>query len=209
MFRGAFQREDKVERAYERFPYLFEPDRSGEIVALDTETSALDLRAAELLSIGAVKIRGNRILTSQRLALMVRPQREISAASVRVHRLRPIDANRGLPIETALEKLIGFIGSRPLVGYYLEFDLAMINRALYDWIEITLPNRAIEVSALYYDWKLRRSVFLRRQGDVDLRLETIRRDLGIPYFGRHDAVSDAVTAALMYLKLAQLAGRRP
>jgi DNA polymerase-3 subunit epsilon len=207
MFRAAFERDDKEERAFARFPELFTPDQSGELVALDTETTALALRDADLVSIGAVRIRDNRVLTSQRLDLMVKPRRAISAASVRIHRLRPIDAAAGLPVETALERLIRFIGRRPLVGYYLEFDLAVINRALYDWAEITLPNRAIEVSTLYYDWKLGRSVFLRQYGDIDLRFEAIRRDLGLPDFGRHDAVCDAVSAALMYLKLMRLAAR--
>jgi DNA polymerase-3 subunit epsilon len=207
MFRAAFERDDKKERAVGRFPQLFTPDRSGEVVALDTETTTLDRREAELVSIGAVVIRGNRILASRRLELVVRPRRAVSAASVRVHRLRPIDAAAGVPAEAALQQLIDFIGARPLVGYYLEFDLGVINRALYDWAEVTLPNRAIEVSALYYDWKLGRSVFLRQYGDVDLRFETIRRDLGLPPFGRHDAVSDAVGAALMYLKLMRLRDR--
>jgi DNA polymerase-3 subunit epsilon len=207
MFRTAFARDDAEQRAYERFPMLFEGDHADELVALDTETTALDRREAELLSIGAVRIRGNRVLTSQRLELMVRPTRAITPGSIRVHRLRPIDAVSGLPPEAALERLIRFIGTRPLVGYYLEFDIAVIDKALYDWLGITLPNQAIEVSSLYYDWKIGRSVFLRQHGDVDLRFEAIRADLGLPSFGRHDAVADAVTAALMYLKLRRLTGK--
>lgn len=39
------------------------------------------------------------------------------------------------------------------------------------------------------------------QGFVDLRFEAMRQDLRIPDLGRHDAYSDALTTALMYIKL--------
>ena len=75
--------------------------------------------------------------------------------SVRIHRLRERDLARGLAIEDALAQLLRFIGSRPLVGYYLEFDVAMIERVLRPWLGIGLPNERIEVSALYYDHRFR------------------------------------------------------
>ena len=54
------------------------------------------------------------------------------ADSVRVHRLRAQDvAAQGLSADEAVMQLMHFIGSRPLVGYHLEFDLAMINRVLF------------------------------------------------------------------------------
>jgi DNA polymerase III subunit epsilon len=201
------EREDRLLRAESRFPQLFAPAPEDEVVALDTETTALDPRRAELVAIGAVKVRGNRILTSQRFAATIKPQGAVSDASIRIHRLRQMDLAGAIPVEIALQRLVDFIGGRPLVGYYLEFDVAVIDNALGRWARILLPNRQIEVSALYYDWKIGRSQALRSHGHVDLRFDAIVADLELPHLPKHDALSDAVSAALMYLKLSRLMKR--
>jgi len=92
-----------------------------------------------------------------------------------------------------------FIGSKALIGYYLEFDVAMINRYIQPWLGITLPNKQIEVSALYFDKKIN----LIPQGNIDLRFDTIIRNLNVPNMGQHNAVNDAIMTAMIYLKLKQ------
>jgi len=50
--------------------------------------------------------------------------------------------------EAAMRQLLDFIGSRPLVGYFLEFDVAMVNREIWPMLGVRLPQRKFEVSAL-------------------------------------------------------------
>jgi hypothetical protein len=71
-----------------QYRFLFEPPPPNEWVALDCETTGLNPRSDEIISIGAVRIVGERILTSERLELLVRPEKGVSADSVRMHRLR-------------------------------------------------------------------------------------------------------------------------
>ncbi len=78
-----------------------------------------------------------------------------------------------------------FIGNRPLVGYYLEFDVAMINKYLKPHLGIKLPNKQIEVSKIYYDKKYR----INPQSHIDLRFDSIMKDLDLPIFGKHDAIT--------------------
>ena len=113
------------------FRFMFEPAPPNEWVSLDCETTGLNVGKDEIISIGAVRIVGNRIMTSERLELLVRPERGVSAESVKIHRLRERDVADGLPIEEAMKQLLRFIGSRPLVGYFLELDVAMVNKALF------------------------------------------------------------------------------
>ena len=180
---------------------MFDPPPADEWVALDCETTGLDVRRDRIISIGAVRIVGNRLLTSQRLELLVRPERALDVASMRVHRLRERDLAEGLPPEEAMRQLLQFIGSRPLVGYYLEFDLAMINRAVWPMLGIRLPQPTIEVSALYYDYKNRQLPPHARNGRIDLRFATLMSDLALPTRDAHDALNDAVMAGLAFLKL--------
>ena len=188
-----------------RFRFMWDPPPTDEWVTLDCETTGLDVRRDEIVAIAAVRIRGNRVMCSERLELLVKPERRIvSPESVRVHGLRERDVAGGIALDEALQRLMTFIGSRPLVGYYLEFDLAMIDRALFPMLGMGLPQPRIEVSAMYYDYKNRQRPVHERGGDIDLRFATIMDDLGLPQRPAHDALNDAVMAALVFLKLRSL-----
>ena len=150
------------------YRFMFDAAPPDEWVALDCETTGLNVRTDEIISVGAVRIVGNRIMTSERLALLVRPDKGIAADSVRIHRLRERDVAQGLPIAEAMAQLMHFIGSRPLVGYYLEFDVAMIDRVLFPMLGMGLPQPKIEVSGLYYDLKNRQRTGYEREAQIDL-----------------------------------------
>lgn len=190
-----------VRLADPRFAFMLDPPPADEWVALDCETTGLDTRRDRIVAIGAVRIVGNRLMTSQRLELLVRPERSLDVAAIKVHRLRERDVARGMAPEQAMRLLLDFIGSRPLVGYYLEFDVAMINREIRSMTGVGLPQPKIEVSALYYDFMNRQRPANERDGPMDLRFATIMSDLALPARDAHDALNDAVMAGLVFLKL--------
>ena len=103
-------------------------------------------------------------------------------------------------IDDVIIDFINFIGSRPLVGYFLQFDISMINKYLKPKLGITLPNKILEVSAIYYDYKIERIP----QANIDLRFNTIMNELKIPSFGKHDAYSDAMMTSMILIKLKNL-----
>ncbi|MEQ1806582.1 MAG: 3'-5' exonuclease [Burkholderiaceae bacterium] len=190
------------------FAFLYDPPPADEWVALDTETTGLDVHRDQIVSIGAVRITGNRLLTSQRLELLVRPERAMKLDAVRVHRLREADVAHGMDPAAAMRQLLAFIGSRPLVGYYLEFDVAMLNREIWPLLGVRLPQPKIEVSAMYYDLKNRHLPAHERGGSIDLRFATMMNDLGLPLRDAHDALNDAVMAGLAFVKLRHLLASR-
>jgi DNA polymerase-3 subunit epsilon len=181
-----------------RFAFLADPAPPDELVAIDCETTSLDVRKAELLSIAAIPLRGTRILTSERLELLVRPRIDPSAAGVLIHHLRPLDVAAGLAPDQAIDRLLHFVASRPLVGYYLKYDVAILNKYVRPRLGVALPNRRIEVSTLYYDAKAWRSPHGRH---IDLSFAALRADLDLPDLPEHDAFNDALAAAMMYLRL--------
>jgi len=192
----------------ERFRFMWEAPPPNEWVALDCETTGLNVRRDDIISIGAVRIVGDRILTSQRLELLVRPKRAISVDSVRVHGLRETDVREGRDPDDATMELMRFIGSRPLVGYYLEFDVAMIDRAIFPRLGVGLPQEKFEVSSMFYDWKRRQLPPYEEPAQIDLRFATIMRELDLPMESAHDALSDAVMAGLAFVKLRGLLAER-
>jgi DNA polymerase-3 subunit epsilon len=189
-----------------RFAFMWDAPPEDEWVSFDCETTGLNTKTDDIISIGAVRIRGNRIMTTERLELLVRPEKKrLSADSVKVHRLREQDVAQGVSADEAVMQLMYFIGSRPLVGYFLEFDVAMINRVLFPILGMGLPQPKIEVSALYYDYKFQQLPHHARDSrNIDLRFDSLMKDLGLPLWPAHDALNDAIMAALAFLKLRQL-----
>ena len=200
MKRGAlwrlFYRASLADHSYN---FLFKPGPPGEAVSLDCETTGLDPRVDDVLTVAAVRIRGNRILLSERFEATVRPEdARASAEAIKVHRLRERDVAEADPMRRVLPELLRFIGGRPLVGYYIDFDVRMLDKYALSLLQTKLPNPQVEVSSLYYE---------RKYGNAppgtafDLSFGAILRDLGIPPLDQHDALNDAVMAAMVYLEL--------
>lgn len=185
------------------FSFLFDSPPKEEWVSVDCETTGLDVRSDYIISIGAVKIRGQEILTSERFEVLVRPECAVSAESVAVHRLRPMDVAQGQLAAEAVAAFLRFVGSRPLVGYYLEFDVAMLNKHVKPLLGFGLPQAKIEVSGLYHDYKLKQNP----ERFVDLRFDILLNELEIPLRDQHDAFNDALLAAMAYVKLRHLGMR--
>ncbi|MDI5986694.1 3'-5' exonuclease [Halomonas sp. M4R5S39] len=188
---------DRRRQADGYYAWLFQPYTGDELVAIDSETTGLDTRSAELVSLAAVKIRGDRVLASESLDLRLQRPASLSGDSICIHGLRGIDLEGGESIETALSRFLEFIGNRPLVGWCLDFDLSIINRELRPRFGFDLPNAGIDVAHTYVR-QLRRS---HPEIEPGLRFEQVAGALGVPVMGRHTALGDAVTTALMYLRL--------
>ncbi len=196
---------DRIKRAWWRrrlkdpaYAFLGEAYAGDELVSIDFETTGLDVHTDQLLSVGAIKVQGDTILTSQRLDFLIRPRQPVSERTILVHHIRPVDLATAVPIDEAIPRVLEFIGPRPLIGYYLEFDLGMLNKHVRPLIGAAMPNPRIEVSTLYYDW---RAAQVPPGGNIDLRFETIRQRLDLPRRAVHDAFNDALLTAMMYLRL--------
>jgi DNA polymerase III subunit epsilon len=180
------------------FAFLGDGYGGDELVSIDCETTGLDVKRDQILSVGAIKLKGDVILTSQRLDFLVRPKESVSERTILIHHIRPIDLEAAVPVNEAIRRVLEFVGPRPLVGYFLEFDVGMLNKYVRPLIGAGLPNAQIEVSRLYYDW---RAAQVPSGGNIDLRFETIRRRLDLPRRAAHDAFNDALLTAMMYLRL--------
>jgi len=181
----------------EKYRYLFDKPKDDEYVCFDVETTGLDPKVDDIISIGAVKIKDQKILTSQKFERFVKPNRSLNRSSIKIHHIRECDLQDACEIDEVIEEFLEFIGNSKLVGYYLEFDMAMVNRYIKPKLGINLPNKQIEVSAIYYDKKIGRIP----QGYVDLRFDSILKDLNLPIMGKHDALNDAIMTAMMFVKL--------
>lgn len=158
------------------YAFLLSEEPAGEVVAITCEATSFDAAKADLRTVAAVRIRGNRILTSQHVQESFWPTE---------------------PAEPGLGRLLHFIGNRPLVGFVIDFSVELLDRYVHPMIGIPLPNPRIEVSSLYYDTKRK----VPGKNAVDLRLDSILQALDLPERAGTDAYGTVVSVAMAYLRL--------
>ncbi|PIF04393.1 MAG: DNA polymerase III subunit epsilon [Arcobacter sp.] len=181
----------------EKYAYLFDEYEGDEYVCFDCETTGLNPKKDEIISIGAIIIKDNKILHSKKFERFAKTQQPLTPESIKIHHIRECDIENALNIDDVIEDFLEFIGNRPLVGYYLEFDCAMINRYVKPKLGITLPNKQSEVSEIYFDQAIKNNA----GANIDLRFDTIMERLNLPMLGKHDAINDVIMTAMIFIKL--------
>lgn len=185
------------------------PFDEPELVSLDLETTSLDPRSAEILSIAAVPVRGRQVILSERFERMVRTNATIDREAVKYHRLLPSDVEHGVPPRQAVTEFVAWLGERPLLGYCIGFDCMMLERAAQWAGGGLLDGRRFDIREIYRRRMLQRNP----DGHPSQALDDILAALGVPTVGRHTAVGDATAVALAFLALkyanARPASRRP
>ncbi len=197
MFNSIKQYFNKRSLKEQNYAYLFDRYEGDEYVCFDCETTGLDPKNDEIISIGAIIIKDNKILHSRKFERFCKTDKPLDEESIKVHHIRECDIKNARDIDEVIDEFLAFVGNRPCVGYYLEFDMAMVNRYIKPKLGITLPNKQIEVSALYYD----RMIKKYPEGNIDLRFDVIMNRLDLPRLGKHDAINDVIMTAMIFLKL--------
>ncbi|NMS30750.1 3'-5' exonuclease, partial [Vibrio parahaemolyticus] len=135
--------------------------------------------------------------TSQPFEVRLRAPQSLDSGSVKIHRIRHQDLVDGISEKEALLELLDFIGNRPLVGYHIRYDKKILDLACLRQLGFPLPNPLIEVSQIYHD-KLERHL---PNAYFDLSLDAICKHLELPIQDKHDALQDAISAALVFVRL--------
>jgi len=177
-----------------------QPIRTLAFTVIDCEMTGLDPARDEILSIGAVKIRHNRIAMSDRFYQVFKPAEAVSPKEViLIHGLGPDEVSRGMPLADALDRLLAFIGDSVVVGHFTGIDLGFLNAALAAHGRPALRNPALD-TRLLYRWS-RRAASTATGELADARLEEIAKEMGLPRYPAHHAFYDALTTGLVFLKL--------
>lgn len=181
----------------DKYSYLFDDYNGDEYVCFDCETTGLNPKKDEIISIGAIIIKDNKILYSKKFERFAKTEKPLSHESIKIHHIRECDIENALNINDVIDEFLDFIGNRPLVGYYLEFDCAMVNKYIKPKIGITLPNKQHEVSEMYFDQMNKYNV----GANIDLRFDVIMNRLKLPRLSKHDAINDVIMTSMIFIKL--------
>ena len=193
-------------RAWLRSP----PWREIEYWSLDLETSGLDARTDDILSVGMVPIRAGSILWGERYYSLVRTSADHrpSIEAMRIHHILPEEADRAPELPEVLDEVLGRLANAAIVVHYGKLDLGFLQvvskRLGRDW-----PRPAVVDTVKL----LGRMTHLRRQLEpyaeaFPADLAAARRELGLPVHRHHHALYDALATAELMLVLADRLGAK-
>ena len=170
--------------------------RSIDYCAIDVETTGLDLKDDEIISIGAAQIHMGRVKNENNFYREIRPRRLPSLPSVRIHGLRGIDLEAAAPIESAIPDFVAQVGGRVLIAHAVWIEYAFLKRHLRG-AGLTFSKQMIDTAAL--------ARALGYAADINGRepsLESLARRIHLPIYAPHNALGDALTTAVVFLALA-------
>jgi DNA polymerase-3 subunit epsilon len=180
--------------------------------ALDLETGGLDARTDPILAVGMVPLRAGRIRLGESYATLVRPEdgSVIDPESVRAHQLVWGEVKDAPPLEEVLPEIDRRLERGVLLVHHRGVDVAFLREAHRRKGARWAPPQVVDTVDLLVALAHRAH---RRNPDVPpepptLNLAAARAALGLPPYAAHDALTDAVAAAELFLLLRHALGAR-
>lgn len=180
-------------------PHRHSNCRDLEIVAIDLETTGLDPSKDEILSIGMVNIDRWNIKLSTSWHSIVRIDKAIPGETAVIHQITDDQSAAGAPLEALLPEVLKRLAGRPMLVHYSPIEQNFLSAAcqkLYG---------APFVAPIIDTLEIAQRTFQRRNHTIqpgDLRLFNLRPRYNLPQYKAHNALSDALATAEVFLALA-------
>lgn len=165
---------------------------------LDTETTGLDTKNDEIISIGAVRIVNGRILNGEKFNQLIDPKINIPLESEKIHGIND-DMVKGKPdIKKVLPLFYKFSEDTVLVAHNAAFDMKMFS--------MKETETGIKFNSPILDTLLLALIVYPMHKKHDMA--SIASFAGVEIVGRHTAMGDASATAEIFLKLIPLLAKK-
>ncbi len=180
--------------------------------SLDLETGGLDPRRDPILAVGMLPVRHGGIRLGEAYASLVRPEplEAIDPESIRAHQLVPRDVREAPRLREVLAQVDRRLREGPLLVHQAAMDVSFLKRA-FRRFGMRWPDPPIVDTVVLLLKAARRERFLNpnaQEVEPDLNLRAARRARGLPEYGQHDALTDAIAAAELFLVLRRHLGAK-
>ena len=176
--------------------------RQLEYLALDLETTGLDVKKDTIVSFGWVRLHGNRIDLSSAQHRLVRQHGAIPEASAVIHQITDDAAAAGEDLATVMADLLPLLAGKVLIAHHAQIELGFLDAACKQ-----IYGSGFLIPVIDTQYIARRSLERRTHSirPGEMRLGNLRHRYNLPRYRAHNALTDALAAAELYL--AQLAER--
>ncbi len=176
-------------------------------VALDFETTGLDPKKSDIVSIGLVPFDLNRIYCRQAKHWVVNPRQPMGDASVVIHGITHSDIDEAPDLRRVLAQVLDALAGKIVVVHYQKIERTFLDQALKLRIGEGIQFPVIDTMAIEAAVQHQRTggIINRLMGKrpESVRLGKCRSRYGLPPYQPHQALSDALaTAELLQAQIA-------
>jgi DNA polymerase-3 subunit epsilon len=206
MFCRWLHRLGRAGREQSRRDALRLPWRQAVFWALDIETSGLDANRDRILSIGMVPIRAGAIRVGEAWSSFAGAEvdRDTGHGGVHVHQILPAETDAAPHLAEVLASALSRLREpgAVLLVHVAAFDVPFLARACQG-VGVRWPVVPVVDTAKLLDHWMPRERREATWGKGHARLDVARRIAGLPPTMAHEALSDALATAELFLVLAQ------
>jgi DNA polymerase-3 subunit epsilon len=178
------------------FPKPAKDYRDVEFLAVDLETTGLDPRRDDILSVGYVIVQGNRIDLGGARHRLVRTARAIPEASAIIHQITDDQAAQGGLLDDVLAELLEVLAGKVMIAHHATVEKGFLADACQRVYGVNLPVSTVDTQVLAKRSFERRHIAYK---GGDLRLHALSERYNLPRYSAHNALSDALGAAELFL----------
>lgn len=176
-------------------------------VALDFETTGLNPRKDDIVSIGLVPFDLQRVRCREARHWILSPNRPLAEESVVFHGITHTDIDDAPDLTRILEQLLEALAGRVVVVHYRYIERSFLNEALKERINEGIQFPVVDTMEL--EARIHRSGmknFVSRmfgKKGTSIRLADSRTRYNLPLYSQHHALTDALaTAELLQAQIA-------
>lgn len=173
-----------------------------EFLALDIEATGLDVQRDEILSVGFTVIRNMTVILSESNYFLVKPTQAIPEKSAIIHKIFDDESAHGVELDEALNRILKALHGRVLLAHHASIECGFLNKACKQVFGSEIVFPLVDTFAIEFKSLKHRGVTPYNQS---MRLASLREDYNLPRYPAHNALSDAVATAELFL--AQIAYR--
>jgi DNA polymerase-3 subunit epsilon len=175
-----------------------------DFLVVDLEMSSLDVNTGEILSIGWVIVKGERVQLDSAEHHVIHSNLGVGQSAT-IHQLRDCEIEQGLSITAISERFLKVAENKVLVFHHAHLDMAFLNKAskaIYG-----APLLLLTADTLM----LEKNKLIRQKGHIpqgELRLAACRERYNLPLYPAHNALMDAIATSELLIAIATYKGKQ-
>jgi DNA polymerase-3 subunit epsilon len=167
-----------------------QPLKEMEVVVFDLETTGFyPYNGDEILSVGAVVVKGDEILEKHSFYSLVNPKRKVPKHITELTGITNDMVEDAPDLMQVLHDFMEFVGKRMLIAHASSHDKQFLNAALWRTSKVNLTHRVLD-TMMVAKW-----LEPKRDG---YGLDELLEDCGIKITQRHHALEDSLMTARLW-----------
>ena len=162
-------------------------------VLVDIETTGLSPVVDDIIEIGAIKVKDNKVIDSY--SELIKINKKLSAFITNLTGITDEMLKKGKLPEIVLKEFVGFVGEDTIIGHNVNFDLGFLRNKCLKYLNYSLCNSYVDTMYL-----ARRLVPNSR----NYKLGTLAEHFNISYEGAHRGLRDVEITYRLYNELRKI-----